>query len=192
MTCHLFLDNFLRFYDLWVVFKGLGVLKRVFVSRKLKYLNFDIMRCSPFSEFSSFAKDVILQKFWLCFRACDSRIVTYDPEFCRVVWFSCFNHHYGIFSLKSFLWNDITMVPLNVLGSKSWCCRKHVFVFEIVSLTDLNKFFLIELSFSLSCLGKKICSSLWKKVWKLFHFENWLWVKPFEKVLMCSLFLDTS
>ncbi len=23
---------------------------------------------------------------------------------------------------------------------KSWCCRKHVFVFEIVSLKDLNKF----------------------------------------------------
>jgi hypothetical protein len=22
----------------------------------------------------------------------------------------------------------------------SWCCRKHVFVFEIVSLKDLNKF----------------------------------------------------
>jgi len=23
---------------------------------------------------------------------------------------------------------------------KSWCCRKHVFVFEIVSLKDLNRF----------------------------------------------------
>ncbi len=55
--------QFLRFYDLWVVFKGLGVFETSFVSRKLKYLNFDIMKCSSFSEFSSFAKDVILPKF---------------------------------------------------------------------------------------------------------------------------------
>ena len=45
---------------------------------------------------------------------------------CLVVWFLCFNHCYGIF------WK--------VSLKKSWCCRKHVFVFEIVSLKDLNKF----------------------------------------------------
>jgi hypothetical protein len=72
---------------------------------------------------------------------------------------------------------------------RSWCCRKHVFVFEIVCLRGLNEF-LIKLSFSLWLLGKKICSPLWKE------FENFsilgvdFWVKPFEKVLMCSLFLD--
>jgi hypothetical protein len=61
MTCHLFLDNFLRFYNLWVVFKGLGVLKQILVSRKLKYLNFEIMRCSSFLKLV-FRKDVLLQK----------------------------------------------------------------------------------------------------------------------------------
>ncbi len=44
------------------------------------------------------------------------------------------------FSLKSFLCNDITMISFKCLGSKSWCYRKHVFVFEIVSLKGLNKF----------------------------------------------------
>ncbi len=61
MTCHLFLDNFLRIYDLWVVFKGLRVLKQNLVLRKLKYLNFDIMKCSSFLNLV-FCKDVLLQK----------------------------------------------------------------------------------------------------------------------------------
>ncbi len=39
--------QFLRFYDLGCS-KVLGVLKQNLVSRKLKYLNFDIMRCSSF------------------------------------------------------------------------------------------------------------------------------------------------
>ena len=127
MTCHLFLDNFLRFYDLWVVFKGLGVLKQNLVSRKLKYLNFDILKCSSFLNFV-FRKRRFIAETWLCFRACNSRIVTYDQEFCHVVWFSCFQS----LLRNLFLWK--------VSLGKSWCCRKHVFVFEIVSLKDLNKF----------------------------------------------------
>ncbi len=99
MTCHLFLDNFLRFYNLWVVFKGLGVLKQKLVSRKLKYLNFDIMKCSSFLNLV-FCERRFIAENWLCFRACNSRIVTYDQEFlfCGVI--LCFNHCYGIFFEK--------------------------------------------------------------------------------------------
>ena len=74
-----------------------------------------------------FRKRHIIADIWLCFRACNSRIVTYDQEFCFVVWLMCFNHLLrNLFEKFSF--------------KKSWCCRKHVFVFEIVSLKDLNKF----------------------------------------------------
>ena len=50
----------------------------------------------------SFAKDVLFTENWLCFRACNSQIVTCDQEFCLVVWFFLLNHFYGIFFLKSF------------------------------------------------------------------------------------------
>ena len=89
----------------------------------------------------------------------------------------------------------------------SWCCRKHVFVFEIVSLNGLNEC-MIKLSFSLWLLGKRFQFAIIEKVWKLFHFGRWLsfcsrklnfgiWEGDFVsrapgKVLMCSLFLDTS
>ncbi len=87
---------FVEFHDLWVVFKGLRVLKQIFVSRKLKYLNFDIMKCSSFLNFV-FCKRRFIAENWLCFRACNSRIVTYDKEF--VLWcdFCVLNHFYGIF-----------------------------------------------------------------------------------------------
>jgi hypothetical protein len=98
-----------------------------------------------------FRKRHIIADIWLCFRACNSRIVTYDQEFCLVVWLMCFNHYYGIFRKVSL--------------KKSWCCRKHVFVFEIVSLKVWTSF-LIKLSFSLWLLGKRFHSPLWKK------FEN--------------------
>jgi len=95
----------------------------------------------------SFAKDVFVAENWLCFRACNSRIVTYDQEFflCVVVWFCVFNHFYGIF----FFWKVSFETTL------SWCCRKHVFVFEIASLKSLSEF-MIKLSFSLWLLGEKI------------------------------------
>ena len=49
MTCHLFLDNFSwNFMTFWVVLKGWEFLKRILVSRKLKYLDLDIMKCSCF------------------------------------------------------------------------------------------------------------------------------------------------
>jgi len=86
MTCHLFLDNF--FEISWPLgdFQRLRVLKQTFVSRKLKYLNFDIMKYSSFLNLV-FCKRRFIAENWLCFRACNSRIVTYDQEFCLVVWF---------------------------------------------------------------------------------------------------------
>jgi hypothetical protein len=126
MTCHLFLDNFLRFYDLWVVFKGFKSFETDFVSRKLKYLNLVSWNVRLF-WILSFAKDVFIAENWLCFRACNSRIVTYDQEFCHVGWFCALITFYEIFPFEKFSLR------------KSWCCRKHVFVFEIVSLRNLNK-----------------------------------------------------
>jgi len=177
MTCHLSLDNFfVKFHDLWVIFKGLEFLKQTFVSRRLKYLNFDIMKCSSFLNLCLSQKTYYCRKLivFLCLQFTDCYIW---PRICLVVWFLCFNHYYGIF------WK--------VSLKKSWCCRKHVFVFEIVSLKGLNKFWSNYL-FPFWQLGKKICSPLWKKVWRLFHFGNWLLSQASRKVLMCSLFLDAS
>ncbi len=79
--------------------------------------------------------------------------------FCLMVWFLC----------KSLLWN---LFFEKFSFKKSWCCRKHVFVFEIVSLKGLNKF-LIKLSFSLDCWVKDSLAIM-ERVWKLFHFGSWL------------------
>ena len=107
-------------------FKRLRVLKQIFVSRNFKYLNFDIMKCSSFLNLV-FRKRRFIAENWLCFRACNSRIVTYDQEFCHVGWFCALITVYEIFPFEKFSLR------------KSWCCRKHVFVFEIVSLRNLNK-----------------------------------------------------
>ena len=149
MTCHLFLDNFWDFYDLWVVFKGFKSFETDFVSRKLKYLNLDFMRCSSFLN-------LVFRKRRFCYR---KLIVFSCLQFADCyIWpriLSCgVIFVFSITITESFLWK--------VFLGKSWCCRKHVFVFEIVSLTDLNKF-LIKLSFSLWPLGKRFRSSLWKK-----------------------------
>jgi hypothetical protein len=90
----------------------------------------------------------------------------------------CFNHCYGIFFEK---------FPLK----KSWCCRKHVLVFEIVSLKGLNKLWSNH-SFPIECWVEDLFAIM-EKVWKLFHFGNWLfklnfwvwegdfWVEPLER-----------
>ena len=157
MTCHLFLDNFLRFYDLWVVFKGLGVFETGFSFKKTQISQFWYHEMFFFFWILSFAKDVFVAENWLCFRACNSRIVTYDQEFCLVVWLMCFNHYYGIF------WK--------VSLKKSWCCRKHVFVFEIVSLKGLNKFLWSNYFFPCDCWVKDLFTIM-ERVWKLFHFGS--------------------
>ena len=86
MTCHLFLDNF--FEISWPLgdFQRLRVLKQIFVSRKTQISQFDTMKCSSFLNLV-FRKRRFIAENWLCFRACNSRIITYEQEFCLVVWF---------------------------------------------------------------------------------------------------------
>ena len=90
-------------------FQRLRVLKQIFVSRKLIYLEFDIMKCSSFLNLV-FRKRRFIAENWLCFRACNSRIVTCDQEFRPVVWFCVLITVTESFSPKSFLRNDIIMV----------------------------------------------------------------------------------
>ena len=157
MTCHLFLDNFSWNF-------------MTFCSSKVKSLEtnlcFKKTRISRFRYHEnihlfwilSFAKGVFIAENWLCFRACNSRIVTCDQEFCHVEWFFlCLLNH---LLRNLFLWK--------VFLKDSWCCRKHVFVFEIVSLKDLNKF--DQIIFFPVTFWVKDLFTVMEKVWILFHF----------------------
>ncbi len=92
-----FLWNFMTF---GLFFKGLKFLKQTFVSRKLKYLNFDIIKYSFFSGSCLSQKTYYRRKLivFSCLQFADCYIW---QRICLVVWFLCFNHYYGIF-LKSF------------------------------------------------------------------------------------------
>ncbi len=87
---------FVKFHDLWVVFQRLRVLKRILVSRKLKYLDFGIKKCSSFLNFCLSRKTFFCRKLivFSCLQFADcyiwSRILS-----CGVI--LCFNHCYGIF-----------------------------------------------------------------------------------------------
>ena len=125
MTCHLFLDNCLGIYDLWAVFKGFKSSETKFSFKKTQISQFWYHEMFVFPEFRLLRKTFYCRKLivFSCLQFADcymwSRILS-----CGVI--DVFNHCYGIF------WK--------VSLKKSWCCRKHVFVFEIVSLKDLNKF----------------------------------------------------
>ena len=111
MTCHLFLDNFLKFHDLCVVFKGWE-----FWNWFLFRGNSDILNLISWNVrlfwILSFAKDVLLQKidcvFVLAIRGLLHMIKNF-PFFCLVVWFVLITLTES-FSLKGFLRNDIIMV----------------------------------------------------------------------------------
>jgi len=62
MTCHLFLDNFLRIYDLWVVFKGFKCFETKFSFKKTQISQFWYHEMFVLFWILSFAKDVLLQK----------------------------------------------------------------------------------------------------------------------------------
>jgi hypothetical protein len=125
----------------------------------------------------SFWTNVLLQKFDCVFVLAIRGLLhmTKNFIFC-VVWFFLFNHWYRIFWKK---------FPLK----KSWCCRKHVLVFEIVSLKGLNKFWSNH-SFPIECWVKDLFTIMEKvlisivEVWhlKLNFWEIDFWVKPLEKV----------
>ncbi len=103
-------------------FQRLRVLKQIFVSRKLKYLEFDVMKCSSFLNLV-FRKRRFIAENWLCFRACNSRIITYEQEFCLVVWFLCVNHLTKSF-FEKFPWKRHYRGFSKCLGSESWCLSK--------------------------------------------------------------------
>ena len=81
MTCHLFLDNFWNFTTFGLFFKGLGVFETEFSFKKTQISQFWYHEMFVFSEFCFFCKRHVIAGNWLCFRACNSRIVTYDQEF---------------------------------------------------------------------------------------------------------------
>ena len=159
MTCHLFLDNFLRFYDLWVVFKGFKSFETDFVSRKLKYLNL-VSWNVRFFWILSFVKDVFIAENWLCFRACNSRIVTCDQEFCHVEWFFFLSFKSLItesFPLKSF--------PKGIMVLSKTCIRFRNRIFKKIWIS------LIKLSFSCDLLGKRFSIRRYGK--KFGNFPFW-------------------
>jgi hypothetical protein len=184
--------QFLRFYDLWVVFKGLGVSETKFSFERTQISQFDIMRCSSFLNFV-FRKRHVITEILIVFSCLQFADCYIWPRICLVVWFLCFNHCYGIF------WK--------VSLKKSWCCRKHVFVFEIVSLKGLNKFYDQIIFFPVTFWVKDFIRHCGKSLetfpfWALAFFcsrklnfcilRGWLLSQASRKVLMCSLFLDTS
>ncbi len=107
------------------------------------------MRCSSFLNLCLSQKTFLLQKIDCVFVLAIRGLLHMTKNF--VMWcdFRVLITCYGIFFEKfSF--------------EKSWCCRKHVFVFEIVSLKDLNKVDQI-IFFPVTFLGKRFRSPLWKK-----------------------------
>ena len=102
MTCHLFLDNFSWIFMTFCSPK-VKSFETNFCFKKTRISRFRYHESVRLFWILSFVKDVFIAENWLCFRACNSRIVTCDQEFCHVEWLLCFlNHCYGIFSLKSF------------------------------------------------------------------------------------------
>ncbi len=129
MTCHLFLwQFFLKFHDLCVVFKGWEFFETDFSFKRTLILNLVSWNVRLF-WISSFAKDVFNCRKLIVF-SCLQFADCYIWPRIFVMWsdFFCFNHYYGNLFLEKFSLR------------KSWCCRKHVYVFEIVSLKYLNKF----------------------------------------------------
>ncbi len=101
MTCHLFLDNF-SWNFMTFCFSKVKSFETDFCFKKAQISRFDIMKYSFFWNFV-FHKRRFTAENWLCFRACNSRIVTYDQEFCLWCDFFCvLITYYGIFFFEKF------------------------------------------------------------------------------------------
>jgi hypothetical protein len=141
---------FWDFMTFWAVFKGLRVFETDFCFKKTQVSQLWYHEMFVFSEFCLSQKTFYCRNLivFSCLQFADcyiwSRILS-----CGVI---LFNHSYEIFFFEKFSLKRHYHDFYKCLGSKSWCCRKHVFVFEIVSLKGLNKF-LIKLSFSLWLFG---------------------------------------
>ena len=149
MTCHLFLDNFSWNFMTFGWFQRLRVLKQIFVSRKLKYLDADIMKCSCFLNLVFSQKTFCCRKLivFSCLQFADCYI--WQRIFCLVVWFLCFNHFYGIFFWKVFL------QEIMVLSKTCVRFRNRIFK-RFERAYDQIIFFPIT-------LGRRFHSPLWKK-----------------------------
>ncbi len=173
MTCHLFLDNFSWNFVTFGLFSKVKSFEMNFVSRQLKYHTFEIMEFC-LSESCLFAKDVLLQKFDCVFVLAirgSLHMTKNVVSLFFVVWFCV-----SITVTESF-----EKFPLK----KSWRCRKHVFVFEIVSLKGLNKSWSNH-SFPFECWVENLFAIM-EKVWKLFHFGSWLLSQVSRKVKFAHL-----
>jgi len=155
MTCHLFLDNFFWNFMTFVLFQRLRVFETDFSFKKTPLLNRESWNIRLF-WILSFAKDVFNCRKLIVF-SCLQFADCYIWPRIFVMWsdFLCVNHCYENFFLEKFSLR------------KSWCCRKHVFVFEIVSLRGLNKF--DQIIFFPWLLGKRF-SIRQKKSLKTFPF----------------------
>ena len=128
MTCHLFLDNF-SWNFMTFCFSKVKSLETDFCFKKTQISQFDIMKYSSFLNFVFRKRHCNCRKLivFSCLQFADCymwpRILS-----CGVIFLCLLNH----LLRNLFLWK--------VFLKESWCCRKHVFVFEIVSLKDLNKF----------------------------------------------------
>jgi hypothetical protein len=118
---------FVKFYDLLGCFKRLRVFETDFSFKKTQISRFRYHEMFLFSDSCLFAKDVLLQKIDCVFVLAIRGLLHMTKNF--VMWsdFCALITFYEIFPFEKFSLR------------KSWCCRKHVFVFEIVSLRNLNK-----------------------------------------------------
>jgi hypothetical protein len=116
-----------KFYDLLGCFKRLRVFETDFSFKKTQISRFRYHEMFLFSDSCLFAKDVLLQKIDCVFVLAIRGLLHMTKNF--VMWsdFCALITFYEIFPFEKFSLR------------KSWCCRKHVFVFEIVSLRNLNK-----------------------------------------------------
>ena len=140
----------LRFYDLWVVFRGLRVFETEFSFKKTQISQFWYHEMFVFFLDLVFSQKTYYRRNLIVFSCLQFADCYIWPRIlsCGV-----------IFVFQSLLRNLFEKFSFK----KSWCCRKHVFVFEIVSLKDLDKF-MIKLSFSLWLLGKRFVRHYGRKL----------------------------
>ncbi len=158
---------FLKFHDLWVVFKGLEFLKQTFVSKKLKYRVLILWNICLF-WILSFAKDILLQKFDCVFVLAIRGLLRMIKNF--VLWcdfFCVLITFMESFEKKSFL--------KEVMVLSKTCVHFRNYLFIRKDLSPLWKKFenvsILRVDFSFFCLRKL---NFW--IW-----EGDFWVKPLER-----------
>ncbi len=161
MVCHLFLDSFCEIYDLLGCIQRLRVFKaNFFVPRSSSIIiwDYDIL----------FLNRRMIAEIWLCFRACNSRIVTCDlRKNFFVVWFCVL-----ITVTESFLENFF----LKEIMVLSKTCD---LVFEIVSLKVFFWTRSTKSVFSNPILEERNCSRLWEKFCENFSVLERVALKTF-------------